>query len=79
MYDLYELMAFLCEIDEMDLCESEIADIFYEKYDIDEDHFQDLVADLIPLYTMAKSELTDTWYQGFGSEGSWLIKQEIMQ
>lgn len=79
MYELYELMAFLCGVQDDTLTEYEISNLFYETYEIDEDQFRILIEDLLPLCIMVKSPLTDTWYQGFGSNGLWLMKQQITE
>ena len=47
------------------------------KFDVDFDQFAALMGAVLPLCAVAKSELTDTVYRGFGSDGLWLVKQEI--
>ena len=84
-YDLYELIEVLCEegIKEfMDIngCipdKHELEDIFYLKFDIDIEQFYKIVECLLPLCNVAKSELTDLWYRGFGKDGLWLVKEKI--
>jgi hypothetical protein len=78
----YELIIYLLkkhyperDFEEMD--ESDVYQFFYDHYNICEEDFDDIIKDLLPLCTIAKSELTDKWYRGFGTENTWLIKQEI--
>lgn len=59
----------------MDLEESELEQILYDKYDINIDNFEYLIKDLLPLCEHAESELTSNWYRGFGKDGLWLIKK----
>ena len=82
MNDKYELIIYLLSqklpnINFEDMEESELDEWFFDEFEIREDAFDDLLKVLIPLCTISQSELTDKWYRGFGTENTWLIKQEI--
>jgi len=83
MNDIYELLAelltdkhqdFLIEND-YDL--SKLEDLLYEEYEISIVNFEKLINDLLPFCIIAKSELTDIIYQGFGHNGVWLYEREV--
>lgn len=80
MEDAYELKTYLLKLSDDDLNEmdeSDVNELLWNKYDIDADCFDTLVNDLLPLCCIAKSDLTNTWYRGFGKDGLWLMKQQI--
>lgn len=69
-----------CEESRFDLdnlLDYELEEIFYDKYLIDLDQAHDLIKDLLPLIDVAKSELTNKVYKGFGKDNLWLIKEEV--
>jgi len=74
MHEFYILMAHLCDLDE-DTDEQEIAEAFYNKYNIDEEVALDLITDLLPLCTIGTSEITGINYRGFSTDKLWLLKQ----
>jgi len=74
MHEFYILMAHLCDLDE-DTGEQEIAEAFYNKYNIDEEDALDLIADLLPLCNVQTSGITGIKYRGFSTDKLWLLKQ----
>lgn len=75
-YDTYDLIAYLCQVPN-DLDEKELEALFYDKYDIDTYSFENLIRDLVPLCTIAKSDLTNVVYRGFGIDSLWLVRKEV--
>jgi len=85
--DLYDLIEVICEAEikeyaeindcSLDLHEGELENILYDKFEISIEQLYILVEALLPLCTIAKSEITDKIYQGFGIDNLWLIKKEV--
>ena len=63
--------------DDEDLEEGDLERILYNYCDIDLDQFYLLIERLLPLCQIAKSELTNKVYQGFGKDNMWIIKREV--
>ncbi len=76
--DLEELMLFLLGKDDYE-DEDDLYQAFEAKYNMTPDAAFNLVKDLLPLCRVAKSPLTQTLYQGFATNESWLIKRELIQ
>ena len=62
---------------EDDLELSELEDLLYQECDMNLDQLELIVERLLPLCQIAKSELTNKVYQGFGKDNMWIIKREI--
>ena len=61
--------------DELDI--SELEEILYNECDMNFDQLDLIIERLLPLCQIAKSELTDKVYQGFGKDNIWIIKREV--
>lgn len=55
-----------------------IEDVLYEELGINFDTFHEIVSLLVPLITVAESPLTKKLYKGFGADGVWLVKEEVV-
>ena len=80
MIDTHELICHLCNLDD----DSEYDDLdqaVYDKYEIGLDQFNAVVASLLPLIDVGKSELTGETYKGFSVQtngyGFWLLKMKV--
>lgn len=62
---------------EDDLELSELEDLLYQECDMNFDQLELIIERLLPLCQIAKSELTDKVYQGFGKDNMWIIKREV--
>lgn len=62
-------------IDELD--DWEIDNLIYSLYNVESEYFEEIVYDLLPLCAIAKSEITDIVYRGFGTGNFWLLKQKV--
>ena len=78
----YELILFLLSknypdknFEEME--ESDVYDWFYDLYGIDDELFDLLLTDLLPLCSEGVSPLTEKRYRGFACDNMWLLKKEI--
>ena len=76
----FELAAMLVDLpesylDEMDY--DKLDELLIDKYGSDYMSFGKIVTDLIPLITIAKSELTNKVYKGFALDGLWYGKKEV--
>lgn len=61
------LAAYLCELDYENIeDETEIWDATYEKYNLEESDFVDIISCLLPLIQCGRSEITGSDYVGFG-------------
>jgi len=78
-YDLvfYLLQKYYSDKELEDLDDFDLFQLFYEQYGIDEEALDTLLQDLLPLCQIAKSELTDKVYQGFGIDNIWLLNKEV--
>lgn len=61
--------------DELDI--SELEEILYNECDMNFDQLDLIIERLLPLCQIAKSELTNKVYQGFGKDNIWIIKREV--
>lgn len=61
--------------DELDI--SELEEILYNECDMNFDQLELIIERLLPLCQIAKSELTNKLYQGFGKDNMWIIKREV--
>lgn len=83
MDNLFELKLYLISlyeknIDIDNLDENEINEYIYSLYDLDEESFSNLINDLVPLITIAKSPIfNNITYKGFANENIWLLKERI--
>ena len=82
LYETYEVARYLAIKDSPEKWfDDEDDDIFedfiYNKYGCDIEQFQSLLNDLLPLYIIAESTLTNETYQGFGADGVWLMKKLV--
>lgn len=89
LYDFYDLIEVIFEKeireykkeqgyeidDELDI--SELEKILYNECDMNFDQLYLIIERLLPLCQIAKSELTDKVYQGFGKDNIWIIKREV--
>lgn len=75
--DIYELLGEVCHLPGAD--ERDLEDELFDQYGIDVDCFQALIDRLLPLCRIEKSPLTGKFYQGFGSDTTWLYRQELPQ
>lgn len=55
----------------------ELEDLLYQECDMNLDQLELIIERLLPLCQIAKSELTDKVYQGFGKDNMWIIKREV--
>ena len=56
----------------------DIFDELYNKFEIDEENFTNLIEELFKLMTIGYSSLSQEVYIGFGLDGLWLAKKPIM-
>lgn len=78
----YELILFLLSkhypdenFEEMD--ESEVYGWFYDHYGIDDEMFDAIISDLLPLCAEGISPLTEKKYRGFANDNMWLLNKEV--
>ena len=78
-YDLvfYLLQKYYYDEELENLDDFDLFQLFYEQYGIEEEALDILLRDLLPLCQIAKSELTDKVYQGFGTDNIWLLNKEV--
>ena len=78
-YDLvfYLLQKYYSDEELENLDDYDLFQLFYEHYGIDDETLDTLLRDLLPLCQIAKSELTDKVYQGFGTDNIWLLNKEV--
>jgi len=55
----------------------DVLDYIIEKYNIDWEDFCYLIRNLMPLIIVGESPLTKKFYQGFGKDNMFFIKQEL--
>lgn len=75
--DLYELIAYLAQINRDEYEDSDLGEILYDQFSIDLEEFENLINKLLPLCCIAESPLTGKIYQGFGTGTTWLIKKGL--
>jgi hypothetical protein len=75
-FEAEELAIHLCCLSE-DADAEAIETALFDKFGIEFDQFQSLVAHLIPLCMIAESPITRRTYRGFASGETWLAKQVI--
>ena len=75
--DLYELIAYLAQINRDEYEDSDLEEALYNQFDITMEQFENLIEKLLPLCCIAESPLTNKLYQGFGTNNIWLIKKEV--
>jgi hypothetical protein len=61
----------------IELDECKLEEILYDKFEINIEQLELLIEELLPLCQIAKSDLTNAVYQGFGKDGMWIIKREL--
>lgn len=78
-YEVEELAQFLVGRGDDDLETSEIEQLFYDKYDITLDRFEELLKDLWPLLSIGISPITDKAFAGFSDKknGLWIVNKNI--
>ena len=80
----YELIIYLLsqhyrELDLENMDYWDLIELFYEHYGIDDEDFDTLITELLPLCNMAKSHFTDDYYQGFSDSERclWLRNKKV--
>ena len=80
MIDTHELICHLCDLVD-DSTYDDLDQAIYDKYGIELDQFNAVVASLLPLIDVGKSELTGKTYKGFSVQtngyGFWLLNMEV--
>lgn len=73
-----ELMAHLLDVN-ADENWDDLEYLFYEKYNIDQENFERLINELLPMIEVAKSPLTKQLYKGFANRDKemWLVRIEV--
>lgn len=74
-FEFEELVAHLVGADDDQW--DNLAELFFEKYELDMDAAHDFVRDLVPLCTMGNSPLTGKSYRGFATNGVFIVKQKV--
>lgn len=75
IWEAEELARHLCGVSEGD--ETDLDDALLEKFEVDFPQFAVIAEALLPLCVCGKSGLTDKTYQGFGKDGTFLMKREM--
>ena len=58
--------------------DADVFDYVFEEFDCDWSSFCQIIDKLLPLVIMGESPLTKKVYRGFGKDGMFFIKQEII-